>query len=223
MNEADLAAVGLSVRVAVVSVVASLPFGVLFGWLLARKRFPGKLAVEVACHLPLVLPPVVTGYVLLLVCGRGGLLGPLLDGIGLPLSFTWRGAALASAVVGFPLLVRAIRQGIEAIDARLEGAARGLGAGPAGAFFAVTLPLALPGVVAGAILAFARSLGEFGATITFVGNIPGETRTIPLAIYSAVNRPGGESAAAWLAAISVALSVVALAGSEWLARRRRPC
>jgi molybdate transport system permease protein len=223
VNGADRAAIGLSLEVALVCVVVSLPFGIFFGWLLARHRFPGKLALEVACHLPLVLPPVVTGYLLLLLFGARGPFGPLLDAIGLPLAFSWRGAALASAVVGFPLMVRAVRQAVEAVDERLEGAARGLGAGAAGTFFAVTLPLAWPGVLTGAILAFARSLGEFGATITFVGNIPGETRTVPLAIYSAMQRPDGMAAAAWLAGVSVALSVAALAASEWLARRGRPC
>lgn len=221
MSDADLAAVLLSLKVALACVALSLPFGVLFGWLLARKRFPGKLVVEVLCHLPLVLPPVVTGYLLLILFGRGGVFGGLLDAVGLPLSFSWRGAAVASAVVGFPLLVRAVRLGVEAVDARLEGAARTLGAGPAGAFFSVTLPLAAPAVLAGAVLAFARSLGEFGATIVFAGSIPGETRTIPLAVYSALQRPDGEAAAAWLAGVSVALSVLALGAGEWLARRSR--
>jgi molybdate transport system permease protein len=218
-----LTAVGLSLRVALACVVLSLPFGVALGWLLARKRFRGKLALEVFCLAPLVLPPVVTGYVLLLVFGRRGLLGPVLEPLGITLSFDWKGAAVASAVVGFPLMLRAIRQAIEAVDPRLEGAARSLGARPLGAFLTVTLPLAAPGVLTGAILSFARSLGEFGATITFVGNIRGETRTIPLAIYEAVHRPGGESAAVVLVVTSVLLSVAALAASELIARRGRPC
>ena len=212
---------GLSLRVAVACVLASLPPAVALGWLLARRDFPGKFLLDGLCHLPLVLPPVVTGYLLLRLFGRRGLLGPLLDGLGLPLVFDWKGAALASAVVAFPLSLRAVRLAIEDVDPRLEGVARTLGAGPVRAFFTVTLPLAASGLWVGALLAFARSLGEFGATITFVANIPGQTRTIPLAIYTSLNQPGGEEAALRLVWISVAVSLAALLGSEWAARRRK--
>ena len=212
---------GLSLRVAVACVLASLPPAVALGWLLARRDFPGKFLLDGLCHLPLVLPPVVTGYLLLRLFGRRGLLGPLLDGLGLSLVFDWKGAALASAVVAFPLSLRAVRLAIEDVDPRLEGVARTLGAGPVRAFFTVTLPLAASGLWVGALLAFARSLGEFGATITFVANIPGQTRTIPLAIYTSLNQPGGEEAALRLVWISVAVSLAALLGSEWAARRRK--
>ncbi len=212
---------GLSLRVAVACVLASLPPAVALGWLLARRDFPGKFLLDGLCHLPLVLPPVVTGYLLLRLFGRRGLLGPLLDGLGLSLVFDWKGAALASAVVAFPLSLRAVRLAIEDVDPRLEGVARTLGAGPVRAFLTVTLPLAASGLWVGALLAFARSLGEFGATITFVANIPGQTRTIPLAIYTSLNQPGGEEAALRLVWISVAVSLAALLGSEWAARRRK--
>ncbi len=212
---------GLSLRVAVACVLASLPPAVALGWLLARRDFPGKFLLDGLCHLPLVLPPVVTGYLLLRLFGRRGLLGPLLDGLGLSLVFDWKGAALASAVVAFPLSLRAVRLAIEDVDPRLEGVARTLGAGPVRAFFTVTLPLAASGLWVGALLAFARSLGEFGATITFVANIPGQTRTIPLAIYTSLNQPGGEEAALRLVGVSVAVSLAALLASEWAARRRK--
>ncbi len=212
---------GLSLRVAVACVLASLPPAVALGWLLARRDFPGKFLLDGLCHLPLVLPPVVTGYLLLRLFGRRGLLGPLLDGLGLSLVFDWKGAALASAVVAFPLSLRAVRLAIEDVDPRLEGVARTLGAGPVRAFFTVTLPLAASGLWVGALLAFARSLGEFGATITFVANIPGQTRTIPLAIYTSLNQPGGEEAALRLVWVSVAVSLAALLASEWAARRRK--
>ena len=212
---------GLSLRVAVACVLASLPPAVAMGWLLARRDFPGKFLLDGLCHLPLVLPPVVTGYLLLRLFGKRGLLGPLLDGLGLSLVFDWKGAALASAVVAFPLALRAVRLAIEDVDPRLEGVARTLGAGRLRAFLTVTLPLAASGLWVGALLAFARSLGEFGATITFVANIPGQTRTIPLAIYTSLNQPGGEAAALRLVWISVAVSLAALLGSEWAARRRK--
>lgn len=212
---------GLSLRVALVCVLLSLPAAVAMGWLLARRDFPGKVVLDGLCHLPLVLPPVVTGYLLLRLFGKRGLLGPLLDGIGLSLAFDWKGAALASAVVAFPLSLRAVRLAIEDVDPRLEGMARTLGAGRVRAFLTVTLPLAASGLWVGALLAFARSLGEFGATITFVANIPGETRTIPLAIYTSLNQPDGEAAAVRLVWISVAVSLAALLGSEWAARRRK--
>ncbi len=204
-------------------VLISLPVAVPLAWLLGRRRFRGKLALEVLLHLPLVLPPVVTGYLLLLLAGRQGPLGAVLSRLGVQLAFHLEGAALASAVVGFPLMLRAIRLAIEAVDPRLEQAARSLGAGPWRTFFTVTLPLAGSGVLAGAILSFARSLGEFGATITFAGNIPGQTRTLPLAIYTALNRPGGDAEAAALAVASIVLSVVALGAGELLARRSRSC
>ena len=212
---------GLSLRVALACVLVTLPAAVAMGWLLARRDFPGKFVLDGLCHLPLVLPPVVTGYLLLRLFGKRGLLGPLLDGIGLSLAFDWKGAALASAVVAFPLSLRAVRLAIEDVDPRLEGVARTLGAGRVRAFFTVTLPLAASGLWVGALLAFARSLGEFGATITFVANIPGQTRTIPLAIYTSLNQPGGEAAALRLVWISVAVSLAALLGSEWAARRRK--
>jgi molybdate transport system permease protein len=210
----------LSAQVATAAVAVSLPVGVALAHVLARYRFPGKTAVETMIHLPLVLPPVAVGYILLLLFGRRGALGgPLHELFGLEIAFTWRGAALASAVVAFPLMVRAIRLSIEAIDPRLEAAARSLGARPLRVFATVTLPLAAPGVLAGAILAFARSLGEFGATITFVSNIPGETRTLPLALYTMIQSPGGEAAALRLAGISIVVAVCAIVAAELLARR----
>ena len=212
---------GLSRRVALASVGLSLPPAIAMGWLLARREFRGKLLLDGLCHLPLVLPPVVTGYVLLLAFGRRGWFGPVLDALGVTLAFDWKGAVLASAVVAFPLALRAVRLAIEEVDPRLEGVARTLGAGPWRVFFTVTLRLAAPGLWVGALLAFARSLGEFGATITFVANIAGQTRTIPAAIYTFLNQPGGEDAALRLVWISVAVSLAALLGSEWAARRAR--
>jgi molybdate transport system permease protein len=212
---------GLSLRVALASVGLSLPPAIAMGWLLARREFRGKLLLDGLCHLPLVLPPVVTGYVLLLAFGSRGWFGPVLDALGVTLAFDWKGAVLASAVVAFPLALRAVRLAIEEVDPRLEGVARTLGAGPWRVFFTVTLRLAAPGLWVGALLAFARSLGEFGATITFVANIAGQTRTIPAAIYTFLNQPGGEDAALRLVWISVAVSLAALLGSEWAARRAR--
>ncbi len=212
---------GLSLRVALASVGLSLPPAIAMGWLLARREFRGKLLLDGLCHLPLVLPPVVTGYVLLLAFGRRGWFGPVLDALGVTLAFDWKGAVLASAVVAFPLALRAVRLAIEEVDPRLEGVARTLGAGPWRVFFTVTLRLAAPGLWVGALLAFARSLGEFGATITFVANIAGQTRTIPAAIYTFLNQPSGEDAALRLVWISVAVSLAALLGSEWAARRAR--
>jgi molybdate transport system permease protein len=213
--------IGLSLRVALASVGLSLPPAIAMGWVLARREFRGKLLVDGLCHLPLVLPPVVTGYVLLLAFGRRGWFGPVLDALGVTLAFDWKGAVLASAVVAFPLALRAVRLAIEAVDPRLEGVARTLGAGPWRVFFTITLRLAAPGLWVGALLAFARSLGEFGATITFVANIAGQTRTIPSAIYTYLNQPGGEDAALRLVWVSVAVSLAALLGSEWAARRAR--
>ncbi len=213
--------IGLSLKVAFWSVVLSLPPAMAVAWLLARRDFPGKVLFDAVVHLPLVLPPVVVGFVLLLLLGRNGPLGALLAPLGIVFAFQWTGAALAAAVMGFPLLVRALRLSLESMDVRLESAARTLGAGPWRAYFTVTVPLILPGIATGVLLSFARSLGEFGATITFVSNIPGETQTLPLAIYAATQVPGGEKAALVLSGLSIALSLAALAGSEWLARRAR--
>jgi molybdate transport system permease protein len=209
----------LSLKIAFCCVLVSLPWAVLLGWLLARRQFMGKILVEVIVHLPLVLPPVVIGYLLLIALGRTSPLGSFLEAIGLPLIFSWRGAAVASAIVGFPLLVRAIRLSIEAVDPRLEQASATLGRGRFLTFMRVTLPLSLPGVLTGCLLSFARSLSEFGATIVFVGNIEGETRTLPLAIFSAMQRPDGTDQAAFLVLLSVALAFLALGASELTSRR----
>jgi molybdate transport system permease protein len=212
----------LSLRVAGWSVLLNLPLGLAAAWALARLRFPGKFLFDGNVHLPLIVPPVVIGYLLLVGLGRNGWIGSWLhDVFGLTLTFSWRGAAVASAVMSFPLMVRAIRLSIEAVDRRLEQAARTLGASPPWVFATVTLPLIVPGLITGTILAFARSLGEFGATITFVSNIPGETRTLPLALYTLVQTPDGEAAAARIVVISVALALGALILSEFLARKSR--
>ncbi len=216
----ELEALGLSVKVAFGAVLCSLPLGVVAAWLLARRDFWGKSLLNGLVHLPLILPPVVVGYLLLLLFGRQGAIGAwLFEWFGISVAFTWKGAALAAGVMAFPLMVRAIRLSIEAVDRRLEQAARTLGASPARVFVTVTLPLSLPGIVTGVILAFARCLGEFGATISFVSNIPGETRTLPLALYSLIQTPGGESGALRLMLISVVLAMAALMVSEVLARR----
>ena len=212
-------AVALSLRVAGVAMLASLLPGLAVAWLLARRDFPGRALLDGLVHLPLILPPVVTGYLLLLAFGRKGLLGGWLAEIGIVFAFRWTGAALACAVMGFPLMVRAMRLSIEAVDRGLEQAAATLGAPPLAVFLTVTLPLSLPGILAGAVLAFAKAMGEFGATITFVSNIPGETQTLPSAIYTLTQVPGGEGGALRLTLISVALSMGALLASEWLARR----
>lgn len=210
----------LSLKVAGFSVLCSLPVAVLVAFGLARFTFPGKTAVDAIVHLPLVLPPVVVGFALLVLFGKHGPIGSWLDRwFGIVLAFRWTGAALASAVMGFPLMVRAIRLSIEAIDRRLEVAARTLGASRLWVLVSITLPLALPGIVTGTLLSFARGLGEFGATITFVSNIPGETQTLPLAIYTFTQVPSGDAQALRLSIIAVVLSVVALATSEWLTRR----
>jgi molybdate transport system permease protein len=220
LTDSEWQAIALSLRVALVSVAGSLPLGIVMAWLLARRQFPGKLLLDGLVHLPLVVPPVVVGYGLLVLFGRRGPIGGWLhDELGITLIFTWKGAALASAVMGFPLMVRAIRLSLEAVDRKLEAAARTLGAGPLDTFLSITLPLALPGVLVGSVLAFARGLGEFGATIIFVGNIPGETRTIPIAIYTATQEPGGDIAALRLSIVALLLSLVALVASELLARR----
>jgi len=216
----EIEALGLSLKVALWSVAGSLPFGLAVAWLLGRREFVGKTLLDGIVHLPLVLPPVVVGYLLLLLLGRQGPLGGwLYDVFGVTIAFTWTGAAIAAAVMAFPLMVRAMRLSIEAVDRKLETAARTLGATRLDVFVTVTLPLMLPGILAGAVLAFARSLGEFGATITFVSNIPGETRTLPLALYSLIQTPGGEAGALRLAVLSVLLSLAALAASEVIARR----
>ncbi|MBE9552336.1 MAG: molybdate ABC transporter permease subunit [Proteobacteria bacterium] len=216
----EIEALGLSLRVAVASVLGSLPFGLAAAWLLARRSFPGKSLVDGIIHLPLVVPPVVVGYVLLVALGRRGPVGGwLYDSFGISIAFTWKGAAVAAAVMAFPLMVRAMRLSLEAVDRRLEAAARTLGAGRTRVFVTITLPLMAPGILAGTVLAFARALGEFGATITFVSNIPGETRTLPIALYTLTQTPDGEAAAARLAIISVLLALVAIVASEWIARR----
>lgn len=216
----EVEALGLSLRVAVACVLGSLPFGIAAGWLLARCEFPGKVLVDGLLHAPLVVPPVAVGYVLLVVLGRNGPVGGwLYDVFGITLIFNWKGAALASAVMAFPLMVRPIRMALELIDPRIETAARTLGAGRVRVALTITLPLMLPGILTGVILAFARSLGEFGATITFVSNIAGETRTLPIALWTLVQTPGGEAGAWRLMVISLVLAVVALALSELLARR----
>ena len=220
LTGAEWAVIGLSLRVSLVAVLAMLPVAYALAWLLARRRFPGRLLLDAAVHLPLVLPPVVTGWLLLLAFGRAGPVGAWLEeSFGITLVFRWTGAALAAAVMALPLMVRTMRLSIEAVDRRLVEAARVLGAGRWHAFRAVTLPLSAPGIAAGATLGFARSLGEFGATITFASNIPGETRTLPLAIYSGLQVPGAEAQVARLAVISIVLSIGALMVSEWLVRR----
>jgi molybdate transport system permease protein len=216
----EVGILALSLRVAVVSVICSLPLAILVAYGLARYSFPGKTLVDAVVHLPLVLPPVVVGFALLVLLGKRGPVGSVLDQwFGIVFAFRWTGAALASALMGFPLMVRAIRLSLEAIDQRLEIAARTLGASRPWVFASVTLPLALPGIVTGTLLSFARGLGEFGATITFVSNIPGETQTLPLAIYTLTQVPGGDAQALRLSAIAVVLSIAALALSEWLTRR----
>jgi molybdate transport system permease protein len=213
-------AVRLSLRVATVAMLASLPVGIAVAYLLARGRFPGKAILNGIVFLPLILPPVVTGYLLLLSFGRRGPIGAFLDQhFGIVFSFRWTGAALACAVMAFPLLVRSIRLSIEAVDRRLEEAAGTLGAHPLWVFLFVTLPLILPGIIAGMILCFAKAMGEFGATITFVSNIPGETQTLPTAIYTLTQIPGGEAGAMRLTLIAIVISMAAVIVSELLARR----
>lgn len=217
----EVIAIQLSLKVALTASLASLPFGIAVAWLLARRRFPGKALLDAVVHLPLVLPPVVMGYALLMTLGTQGVVGSFLQQhFGIVFAFRWTGAALACAVMGFPLMVRAIRLSLENTDRRLEQAASTLGAGPWRVFFTITLPLAWPGLVAGAVLAFAKSLGEFGATITFVSNIPGETQTLSSAIYGLMQVPGAESGIWRLAAVAVAISLGALLFSEWLVRRQ---
>ncbi len=220
LSAEEWTAVRLSLLVAVTAMACSLPIGVAVAYLLARGRFWGKSLLDTVVHLPLILPPVVTGYLLLILFGKHGPAGAFLEKyFGIVFSFRWTGAALACAVMGFPLMVRAIRLSIEAVDTKLESAAGTLGASPLMVFATVTLPLCLPGVIAGAILSFAKSMGEFGATITFVSNIPGETQTLPSAIYTFTQVPGGDAGALRLTLVSVLISMAALLGSELLARR----
>ena len=220
LTDAELQALWLTFKVSARGVLFALPLAIACGWLLARRHFAGKTLVDGIVHLPLVVPPVVTGYVLLVLFGAKGPLGaPLQDWFGIRLIFTAGGASLAIAVTTFPLMVRAIRLSAEAIDVGLEDTARTLGAGPLDRFFTITLPLMLPGVLAGAVVAFSAGLGEFGAVITFVSNIPGETQTLPLAIYTATQTPGGEAVAARLALLSIGLALTGLVISEQLARR----
>lgn len=220
LTAAEWTAIALSLRVATVAAVLSLPFGIAVAYLLARGRFPGRALFDAFVHLPLVMPPVVTGYLLLLLFGRRGPIGAFLEhAFGIVVAFKWEGAALAGAVMGFPLMVRAIRLSLDTVDRRLEAAASTLGANRAWVLLTVTLPLALPGILAGLVLSFARALGEFGATITFVGNIPGVTQTMPSAIYTYTQVPGGDLAALRLTAIAVIIAFAALLISDTLARR----
>ncbi|WP_120077095.1 molybdate ABC transporter permease subunit [Aurantiacibacter odishensis] len=220
MSEAEWTIVALSLKVSLVAVLVTLPTAYGLAWVIARRRFPGRMLLDALVHLPLVLPPVVTGWLLLIILGRNGAVGGwLFETFGLMLVFNWTGAAVAAGVMALPLMVRAMRLSIEAVDRRLVGAARTLGASPFRAFLTITLPLSLPGIAAGAMLGFARSLGEFGATITFAANIAGETRTLPLAIYTGLQVPGSESDVARLAIIAIVLSLGALLVSEWLVRR----
>jgi molybdate transport system permease protein len=219
---AELAAIGLSLRIALTAVAAALPPAILVAWLLARRDFPGKALLDAAVHLPLVLPPVVVGYALLLLLGVRGPVGAWLEAqFGIRLVFTAAGATLATAVMVFPLLVRAIRISVEALDPGLDEAARTLGAGTLDRFFTISLPLIAPGILAGAVIAFAASLGEFGAVITFASNVPGETQTLPLAIYAATQSPGGDATAAKLAAVSLALALGGLVLAEAIAKHMR--
>ena len=220
LTDIEIEALRLSLWVSGWAVAVSLPLGILVAWVLARLRFPGKNLLDGLVHLPLVLPPVVTGYLLLVVLGRNGLVGSVLyKYLGIVLAFNWKGAVLAAAVMSFPLLVRAVRLSLENVDRGLEAAARTLGAGPLRVFFTVTLPLMVPGIITGLILAFARSLGEFGATITFVSNIRGQTQTLPLALYTLTQVPDGETGAVRLCILSVLIAMAALVCSEILARR----
>jgi molybdate transport system permease protein len=220
LSPEEWTAVRLSIRIALVAMLASLPIGLFLAFVLARGEFWGKAFLNGLVHLPLVLPPVVTGYLLLIGFGRRGPIGAFLEThFGIVFAFRWTGAALACAVMGLPLMVRAMRLSIEAVDRRLEDAAGTLGASPAWVFLSVTLPLILPGVIAGMILSFAKAMGEFGATITFVSNIPGETQTLPSAIYSFLQVPGGDAGAMRLTLVSIVISMTALMLSEFLARR----
>ena len=220
VTDAELTIVALSLKIAITATLFSLPFAILIAWVLARGAFAGKALLNIAVHLPLVLPPVVTGYALLLLFGKQGVIGSFLyDSFGITLAFRWSGAALAAAIMGFPLMVRAIRLGFEAVDRKLEDAAATLGASKVAVFWHVTLPLIMPAILAGTVLGFAKAMGEFGATITFVASIPGQTETLPSAIYTLLQVPGGENAALRLILLSIVISIAALAVSEVFARR----
>ncbi|KOE79411.1 hypothetical protein ACS86_18355 [Vibrio alginolyticus] len=222
LSEYEWLALQLSLKVALYSVVWLLPLGLLLAWILARKQFWGRSALDSLVHLPLVLPPVVIGYLLLISMGKQGVIGQWLDKwFGISFSFSWRGAVLACVVVALPLMVRAIRLSLESVDPKLEQAARTLGASPFKVFVTITLPLTLPGIITGTMLSFARSLGEFGATISFVSNIPGETQTLPLAMYNFLETPGAEMEAARLCMISIAIALASLSVSEWVSRKMK--
>ncbi|MCJ2377168.1 molybdate ABC transporter permease subunit [Vibrio sp. ZSDZ34] len=224
LTEYESQALFLSLKVAAASILWLIPIGLLFSWLLSRKEFKGKSVLDSVVHLPLVLPPVVIGYLLLILMGRNGVVGSwLYKYFGISFSFSWKGAVLACIVVSLPLMVRSIRLSMDSVDNKLEQAARTLGASPLKVFFTITLPLIVPGIISGSMLSFARSLGEFGATISFVSNIPGETQTIPLAMFNFLETPGAEMAAARLCAISIGLSLLSLLCSDrlnqWMSRR----
>ncbi|MDE1222502.1 molybdate ABC transporter permease subunit [Vibrio aestuarianus] len=222
LSEYEWLALQLSLKVALYSVVWLLPLGLLLAWILARKQFWGRSTLDSLVHLPLVLPPVVIGYLLLMSMGKQGVIGQWLDKwFGISFSFSWRGAVLACVVVALPLMVRAIRLSLESVDPKLEQAARTLGASPFKVFITITLPLTLPGIITGTMLSFARSLGEFGATISFVSNIPGETQTLPLAMYNFLETPGAEMEAARLCMISIAIALASLSVSEWISRKMK--
>ena len=221
-SQPELNAIYLSLKIATIAILFVLPVAIFIAWILSRKQFWGKHLLNGIVHLPLVLPPVVIGYLLLIVMAKRGAIGQYLwEWFGFSFSFSWRGAVLASAVMAFPLMVRSIKQAFDAIDPKLEQAARTLGASPLKVFFTLNLPLSFSGVIAGAVLGFARSLGEFGATITFVSNIPNQTQTIPAALFTFIETPDGELAAARLCAIAIAISLIALSASEWLAERQK--
>ena len=221
-SQPELNAIYLSLKIATIAILFVLPVAIFIAWILSRKQFWGKQLLNGIVHLPLVLPPVVIGYLLLIVMAKRGAIGQYLwEWFGFSFSFSWRGAVLASAVMAFPLMVRSIKQAFDAIDPKLEQAARTLGASPLKVFFTLNLPLSFSGVIAGAVLGFARSLGEFGATITFVSNIPNHTQTIPAALFTFIETPDGELAAARLCAVAIAISLIALSASEWLAERQK--
>ena len=221
-SQPELNAIYLSLKVATIAILFILPVAIFIAWILSRKQFWGKQLLNGIVHLPLVLPPVVIGYLLLIVMAKRGAIGQYLwEWFGFSFSFSWRGAVLASAVMAFPLMVRSIKQAFDAIDPKLEQAARTLGASPLKVFFTLNLPLSFSGVIAGAVLGFARSLGEFGATITFVSNIPNQTQTIPAALFTFIETPDGELAAARLCAVAIVISLIALSASEWLAERQK--
>lgn len=221
-SQPELNAIYLSLKVATIAILFALPVAIFIAWILSRKQFWGKQLLNGIVHLPLVLPPVVIGYLLLIMMAKRGAIGQYLwEWFGFSFSFSWRGAVLASAVMAFPLMVRSIKQAFDAIDPKLEQAARTLGASPLKVFFTLNLPLSFSGIIAGAVLGFARSLGEFGATITFVSNIPNQTQTIPAALFTFIETPDGELAAARLCAVAIVISLIALSASEWLAERQK--